>query len=183
MQIPALYIESKDLMIENLINIYYKGIRLKKLFNICKLECKDEYKNILNLYGFNSFNDEINNKNRYLAIKCICAVIDDVKDKYEEEIQLAKEYLKQEGLLEFHTINIVDIGWSGSVQQALNILLDKRVRGYYFGTMNTGKKDYMYNSFGYMFDLDNDIYDKTKIFSQVMMYEHFLHHMVLLKSI
>ena len=171
LQIPVLYIESKDLMIENLINIYYKGIRLKKLFNICKLECKDEYKNILNLYGFNSFNDEINNKNRYLAIKCICAVIDDVKDKYEEEIQLAKEYLKQEGLLEFDTINIVDIGWSGSVQQALNILLDKRVRGYYFGTMNTGKKDYMYNSFGYMFDLDNDIYDKTKIFSQVMMYE------------
>lgn len=170
-QIPAMLSGSRDTMIKSILGSWNENITLKKMFNLCKLEIKDEYENIIKLYGFNSFDEKVSKIKKYSAFKCVCAVFDDVEFKIRKDAELAKEYLIQEGLNDFDIINVVDVGWGGSIQESIQSILDKEVRGYYFGTINVGKYDFMSKSFGYMFDQDNDIFDKTKIFSQVMMYE------------
>lgn len=170
-QVPvALSGSSKDII--NVILGSASGVTtLKKIFDICKLKTKKEYENIIKLYGFNSFEDEVDKSKRYDVLKCILAVLDDAKSEILKERDIVEKYLIQEGLNEFKRINIVDIGWGGSTQRYIEKALNKEVRGFYFGTINIGDDDFNKQSFGYMFDQDNDIYDKSRIFSQVMMYE------------
>lgn len=170
-QIPSMIDYSKDYMINFLTPIVDDQTTVKDLFLSCQLKVKDEYLKILNLYGFKSFNDIVNYENRYNAIKCISSVFEDTYSELNKKKDLVIKYLNQEKMNDFSMINIVDIGWSGSIQESIQRLLHKTVRGYYFGTINTGKYDYITNSFGYMFDQDNPIYYKDKVFSQVMMYE------------
>ena len=170
-QIPTMLSgESKDIIYYVLNNIESQ-ITLKELFKNCKLETKAEYEKILKLYGFNSFEEKITQNKKYDALKCILAVFDDAKPRIKEEREIVKKYLIQEGLDKFDTVNIVDVGWGGSIQRSIQKVLDKNVRGYYFGTINIENDDFNFSSFGYMFDQDNDIYDKAVIFSKVMMYE------------
>lgn len=154
-----------------IMNCIYGKTTLKKLFENCRLEAKKEYEEILKLYGFESFNDKINDRKVYDALKCVCSVLDDAEEKIKKDIELVKKYFEQEGLNKFDTVNVMDIGWGGSIQTSIQKILNKRVKGYYFGTINMQNSDFNLNSFGYMFDQDNDIYDKSVIFSQVMMYE------------
>lgn len=161
---------SKDIM-NFVLNSIEGNITLRKLFNNCDLEIKPEYEKIINLYDFKSFDDIVTECQKYNALKCICAVFDDAKTKINKEREIVKKYLIQEGLNDFDTINIVDVGWGGSIQRSIQKVLDKDVRGYYFGTINIGNSDFNFRSFGYMFDQDNDVYDKSVIFSKVMMYE------------
>lgn len=171
LQIPAMLSGSRDNMIKLIINSGDEEMSLKKMFKLCKLEIKQEYEKIIQLYGFQSFDEIVDERKQYDAFKCICAVFDDAEDIIKKDRNLAQKYLIQEGLNDFDIINLVDVGWGGSIQESIQTILNKEVRGYYFGTINVGKYDFYSKSFGYMFDQDNDIYDKTKIFSQVMMYE------------
>lgn len=170
-QIPTILSGSNEEIIKFILGSVKENVTLKCLFNNCKLETKKEYENIIKLYGFDSFEDEVDSIKRYDALNCICALLDDAKDKIIKEKEIVKRYLIQEGLNSFDRINIVDVGWGGSIQRSIQKILEKDVRGYYFGTINIGDYDFNFNSFGYMFDQDNDIFDKSRIFTQAMMYE------------
>lgn len=170
-QIPVVLSGNSEDKIKFILSSIEGHITLKKLFNNCKLETKKEYEKIIKLYGFDSFDNEIKDRQRYDALKCVCAVLNDAEDKIKADKELVKKYLEQEGLNDFDTINVIDIGWGGSIQASIQKILNKKVRGYYLGTINRGDYDFNLNSFGYLFDQDNDIYDKSMIFSQVMMYE------------
>ena len=170
-QIPAVLAGNSEDKIKFILSSIDGHITLRKLFNKCKLETKKEYEEIIKLYGFDSFDNEIEDRKRYDALKCVCAVLNDAENKIREYKELVKKYLVQEGLNNFNTINVMDIGWGGSIQASIQKILDKEVKGYYLGTINIGSYDFNLNSFGYIFDQDNDIYDKTMIWSQVMMYE------------
>lgn len=170
-QIPVVLSGNSEDKIKFILSSIEGHITLKKLFNNCKLETKKEYEKIIKLYGFDSFDNEIKDRQRYDALKCVCAVLNDAEDKIKADKELVKKYLEQEGLNNFDTINVIDIGWGGSIQASIQKILNKKVRGYYLGTINRGDYDFNLNSFGYLFDQDNDIYDKSMIFSQVMMYE------------
>lgn len=170
-QIPAVLAGNSEDKIKFILSSIDGHITLRKLFNKCKLETKKEYEKIIRLYRFDSFDNEIEDRKRYDALKCVCAVLNDAENKIREDKELVKKYLVQEGLNNFNTINVVDIGWGGSIQASIQKILDKEVKGYYLGTINIGNYDFNLNSFGYIFDQDNDIFDKTMIWSQVMMYE------------
>lgn len=170
-QIPAVLSGNSEDKIKFILSSIDGHITLKKLFNNCKLEAKKEYEEIIKLYGFDSFDNEIKDRQRYDALKCVCSVLSDAKDKIKADKEIVKKYLEQEGLNNFDTINVIDIGWGGSIQASIQKILNKKVRGYYLGTINRSDYDFYLNSFGYLFDQDNDIYDKSVIFSQVMMYE------------
>lgn len=170
-QIPSMAAESRDKILKLILDNIDENTSLKKVFNICKLKAKKEYENIIKLYGFNSFNEKVKLNKKYDAFKCVCAVFDDAEEELKKDREMARRYLIQEGLNKFDIINVVDVGWGGSIQESIQRLLNKEIRGYYFGTINVGKHDFFSKSFGYIFDQDNDIYDKKKIFSQVMMYE------------
>lgn len=172
-QIPTALSESKEEIVKFILGCIKGNLTLGRIFEICRLEEKKEYEKIIKLYGFNSFDDTVPDKKRYDALNCILAVFDDAKNKILEDRKIAKNYLIQEGLDNFEKINIVDVGWGGSIQRSIQKILKKDVRGFYFGTINIGDYDFDYDSFGYMFDQDNDIYDKARIFSQPMMYELF----------
>ena len=146
-------------------------LKLRDYFTRCLLTPKDEYLKIINLYGFNDYDEVVDRNNHYKAIKCVSAVFDDIRNIVNSKTKLAIEYLKQEKLNEFNVTNVVDVGWGGSIQDSIRNLLNKEVHGYYFGTILSNKKDYVTNSFGYMFDQSDEEEDKEKIFNQVMMYE------------
>ena len=170
-QIPTMFFESKDNLLKLLtINIENKKT-LGDLFVRCGLDKKDEYMSVINLYGFCGYDDMINADNKYNAIKCICAFIDDITEKMKESRELSIQYLKQQKVDSFDTVNVMDIGWGGSIQESIATLLNKKIKGYYFGTINLNKKDYISNSFGYMFDQGIFEEERKRIFDQVMMYE------------
>lgn len=173
-QIPAMLDDSKDYMINFMTqdnSLESSSVTLGSLFEKSLLGKKDIYLPAIKCYGFNSYDDLITDDNRYLAIKLIANFYDDVRLSLESEREILNKYLKQEGLYDFDHVNVVDVGWAGSIQDSLRNILNKDVRGYYFGTIDTNKKDYLSESFGYYFDLDKPLSNKNSVFSQVMMYE------------
>ncbi len=79
--------------------------------------------------------------------------------------------MKQEGLFDYNTINIFDIGWRGSIQYSIQKMTGKKVIGYYLGTFESTYPEIMSTSFGYLIDLGVHWYDKTWIEKDHMLFE------------
>ena len=90
-----------------------------------------------------------------------------LKEKYE----LAVAYLKEKGVDKYNLINIMDIGWAGSIQSSIKRLLNKEIHGYYFGTVDEKQENGFSTMFGYYFDLSHEFQNKQIILDNVMMYE------------
>ena len=170
LQIPAMYKNSKDKLLNSFI-YNKKNVKLKELFTNCQLELKDKYIRIINQYGFNNFDDIVTEKNEYDAKKCVAACWSDIYNEVNNNYELVEKYLNQENVNNFKIPNVVDIGWGGSIQESIRTILGREVHGYYFGTISVDKKDYMSQSFGFMFDQDYPETTRKKVFNQVMMYE------------
>lgn len=67
------------------------------------------------------------------------------------EREMIMSYFKQEGLLDNIDYAFVDIGWKGSGLYAINKLLKKRVRCFYWGTFKEYRNKYscIFNTFNY----------------------------------
>lgn len=173
-QIPSLLDASKDKLVHLLTQKvdFIKEIPLKDFLTTAQVNL-DEIAdlNVLKSFEFSSLEDKVTDYNRKNAEKLVAYLYDNIKNNILPKKILSTEYLKQEGLDTFEKINIMDIGWGGSIQEAISKLLNKEVNGYYFGTLNQNKEDSFSNMFGYYFDLDEKQEDKEKILSQVMMYE------------
>lgn len=173
-QIPSLIYQDKN----KLVDAFSKGyspnfkISLKKFLENASvnLDNINDYSSF-HAFGFYHLDDVVCMKNYDQARKLLAKLIGNIEENLSDSRNLVISYLKQEKLNDFEKINIMDIGWSGSIQEAIGKLLGKEVIGYYFGTIDSGKKDAFCNMFGYYFDLDKEEKDKESVFSNVMMYE------------
>ncbi len=114
------------------------------------LSIKDVDRKVLTNNSFNSFKDVINFSNIKRAQNVIKELCPQIKEKLNEKLELATEYLKQEGVYNYSRVNVVDIGWRGSVQYYISKITEKDIYGYYFGTLLTEYseiKDKMYGCF------------------------------------
>ena len=174
LQIPSFIIDDEDDELIKFITenggINYK-MTLKDLLSRCNIDISTVSKSLIGAFGFKTVNDEISNDNYYDARKLVCIYLKKIKKSLIEKLDLAKEYLLQENMEQFSEINIVDIGWGGSIQSAISRIMQKKVNGYYFGTIDLKKKNSFTNMYGYYFDLDYPILNKKNIMDNVMMYE------------
>lgn len=68
---------------------------------------------------------------------------------------LTIDYLIEKGFFEYKNIGIVDIGWHGTIQNMLEVIAKKRVKGIYFGS--TKRKSFLkQEAYGYWFDTEDE---------------------------
>lgn len=67
-----------------------------------------------------------------LAKKVIKDLLPIIKEKLNEEKRILLQYVHQE--INDENVAIVDIGWRGSIQKSIQLLLEKPIQGYYFST-------------------------------------------------
>ena len=174
LQMPTFLINDED---DNLIKFITEngGIKynmtLSDLLNRAGIDTSKIDKDLIGDFGFKNFEDSIDINNYYHARKLISLYLKDIKNSLVDKLNLAKEYLIQEKMDQFDEINIVDIGWSGSIQSSISKILNKKVCGYYFGTIDSKKTNAFTNMYGYYFDLDYPLSKKNNILDNVMMYE------------
>lgn len=171
--IPSLYIlDDEDII--RLLSIMYNdnvnhtlGCFLKK----CGLDLGKIDKGILSSFGFKSFDIKITKNNFYNLKKMLVVLIPLIKSTLEDDYNKVYKYLKQEGLFNYDKVNIMDIGWAGSIQNSIHNIIGKDVVGYYFGTVDEKQKNAFTSMFGYYFDLGNEAEDEQVVLDNVMMYE------------
>ena len=149
----------------------HNKMTLKEYLENAQVDVKELDEDLIRVFGFSGLDDVVLFDNRDAAKKLVARLYDDIKKKILIDKKMAVQYLEQEGLTKFDKVNVMDIGWGGSIQEAISKLLDKDVVGYYFGTIDLDKKDAFSNMFGYYFDLDKPSLNKEKVFSNIMMYE------------
>ena len=173
MLVPSLYSLSTVDMVTLLSNMYVVdvGCTLKDFLVRCEVNLEEVSFNTLHLFGFQSFDIELTSDNFYYAKKMLVFLNSNIRKNLKKKYDLVLEYLHQEGCFDYSLVNIMDIGWAGSIQSSIQRLLLKEIHGYYFGTINTKQYDDFSTKFGYYFDLSYKEEDKDKILNNVMMYE------------
>lgn len=173
LQIPALLDCENDHIVYMLTLNNLIGKTLSEVFEMACLDStKKQYQSLIKNFGFASFEDIIDEVNIHNAKKMVAFLVDEIKEALKEQHDLAITYLNQEGMDRFEMINVVDVGWAGSIQYAIRKLLEKSVNGYYFGTIYSDNKDNLFSStYGWGFDLNRLDEDRERILSNVMMYE------------
>ena len=172
-QLPSLLHKTKDETIDFLVSFTYDydvTVTVEDVLKSLHLD-HEKYVDDLKIFGFNA-KDDLINENNYLQLKqFIKHIYPDIEVYLKEQEGLVLDYLKQEGLDKYKKINVMDVGWSGSLQEGIRILTGKDVMGYYFGTVPTKKVDIMSNSLGFAFDEAKPDKYFTTIFYVPMMYE------------
>lgn len=170
--LPALLHRTKDEMLNTLVvltNDYDVKTTIEHILKSMGLDCED-YQEELSIFGFTK--DSVLDKNNFHQVrKFVKHIYDDIEKKLEEQEKIVLEYLKQEGVCNYNKINIMDVGWGGSLQEALGILTGKKIMGYYFGTIPTNKEDILSNSLGFVFDEAKPEKNFMRVFNIPMMYE------------
>lgn len=172
-QLPASLHKTKDEILDFLVSFtddYNVKMLVKDVMDNLGLVGKD-YSEELKIFGFDGEDDVITKGNFYQLKKFLKCVYDDIEVDLKEQEKLALAYFKQEGLTKYDRINIMDVGWGGSLQEAMRILTGKEIMGYYFGTIPTKKVDILSNSLGYVFDEAKPDKYYMDVFNMPMMYE------------
>ncbi|MBR3161782.1 MAG: hypothetical protein IKF19_03535 [Bacilli bacterium] len=171
--IPSLYkVETEEfvktlaLMFNNSVDITLKDILLK-----CNVKIDELDNSLITAFGFKSFEDKITIDNIYYVKKLLIKLEDNIRKGLKDKYELAVKYLEQMGVNKYKNINIMDIGWAGSIQKSMKRLLNKDITGYYFGTVDEKQKKGFTTMFGYYFDLGYEKENKEEIIDNVMMYE------------
>lgn len=171
-QLPASLYKTKDEIIDFLVSFtddYNVKMTVKDILD--NLGLVKDYSEELKIFGFRDKDDIITRENFFQLRKFLKFIYDDIEVYLREQEKLALAYFKQEGLMKYNKINIMDVGWGGSLQEAMRILTDKEIMGFYFGTIPTKKVDIMSNSLGYVFDEAKPDNYYMDVFNMPMMYE------------
>lgn len=163
--VPSLYMIDNPLQIFDLIT-FSDSTKLKSLIKKIGLEDYD-LSNIIDKYGLELDKEY---KIEYLKNNCLDflnEIFPMIKDNAKVELDNFNKYIKS---INFNgTVAIVDIGWFGTMQQALQkIVNDINIYGYYFGVYPY--KDYgTTNIKGFSFDHKNnsEFYEEFRNFIQV----------------
>lgn len=171
--VPSLILGSKDNLINSLTTIAskYDKISLKDFLVKAQIDYKCVDRDLIVSFGFETLDDYVSLDNLHDAKKLVATFYDTIKENLKNDYNNAVSYLKQEGVFSYDQIHVVDVGWGGSIQQAISKLTNKEVIGYYFGTIDLGHEDSFSNMFGYYFDLDIPKSHKDRVLKNVSMYE------------
>lgn len=146
-------------------------ITLAEIFRNIGLE-QGKYHNLLDRYGFRSFEDELlSDADRERLKQMLNTIYHVIEDNFKSEKQLLIDYLDQEGMLNYQEINVVDVGWRGSTHLAIKELTNKSVNGFYFGTTDIVYPKIRENVEGYAFNLGSPKKNEKKVMENVMMFE------------
>lgn len=172
-QIPALIKLSKDEAVSFLLNNvhYYFDKTLGAFLSSIYVDIDKVDIGIIKAFSFESFDDIISNEDIFRVKKLVARLYNHIRFNLEIKYHISKQYLEQEIDNKFKVINLVDVGWNGSIQDAIMKTLDRDVVGYYFGTKMNMRNDSFTNMFGYYFDLGNPKINMDNVFEQIMMYE------------
>lgn len=155
--IPSLY-KYKNItsMLQNMFN--QKIISIKEIVYKLGLKLHDINKNDLHSvdvnFKYKNIHDLLNDSNNEIFLKNIYKLV--VNNSIKER-NLISDYFCNE--IESEKISIVDIGWFGNMQNAMNEILDYNVsiNGYYVGVSSNSPHYNKLNMKGYLFDKDNGI--------------------------
>ncbi|WP_252229317.1 hypothetical protein [Clostridium sp. ZBS15] len=166
-------INNKEKAIDFL-TIYNDGfeqkLTIKEILNNLELDSK-KYISIFNKYDFTNLEEVITEKNINKVRNILLEIWNDINKKLLYEKQVLNKYFIQEGIMNFDSINIFDIGWAGSTHKAMLHLINKDIEGYYFGTTEVIDYKIKDKTFGYAFNNGKPIKERDFIMSNVMMYE------------
>ena len=174
--VPSLkyYTNIKD-MISNMYNEKY--ISIKSILNNLGIEINEAIlsrakKNKVDIYIKNNLDDIINNSLIYNFLESL------KKDIYLESKKENKAFIKYlESNVDTNSktkIALVDIGWFGNMQKAIEMIVAKErkkiiINGYYVGMNPFNKNQINYNMKGYLFDSykNPDLYELERRFNSV----------------
>lgn len=168
---------------------YYYFLASRKATNTATINGEDDVYKLLNndyngsIHNFVSKNFNIEIKEdyeislpqdydkAYVTIKkYIKEIMKSVKSENKCYIKYIKElipnYKKEE-------LNVIDLGYSGSIQYNLSKLLDKHINGYYLTNSSSVKKYYSDSKLNFYFDI-NDDKEFEKIYHYSLILEYFL---------
>lgn len=170
--IPSLLCVDDDTLIDSLASNSNLGYKLCDVLKNYGFEIKDDYLVKAKQFGFLSLDDIIELNNLESLYQFFSSIIGDIKESLSERFELVKDYLSQEGLNKFDKINVVDVGWVGSIQYSIQKIMNKKTYGYYFGVhKSSNKEEWGTSTFGYMFHRGNLLDDEKMIINNAMMYE------------
>lgn len=129
------------------------------------------YTSTISNYNFSSFNETINESNLKDAKNFLASIWSDIEVVLQRELSLLEKYLEESGVGNVEVVNIFDIGWRGSTQLALQKILRKPVRGYYFGTADNIYEEIKKNTYGFAFHIGHPKSNRQLIMDYVMMFE------------
>ena len=150
-QVPAYALMDKKDVIEQLTlwnSQLGHTITIKDVYKQVGIDAKEFIEEIHN-FGFKDENVVLDFSNREKVKKLIALTYGKIKENLEARLELVKEYLKQEKMDTFEQLNIVDIGWRGSIHNAMQKILPNDVMGFYFGTNEFVYDEIRLNTFGY----------------------------------
>lgn len=172
-QIPAYALMDKKDVIEQLTlwnsQLNHK-ITIKDVYKQVGIDAK-EFLEEIKSFGFKDENVVLDFTNREKVKKLIALTYGKIKENLEARLDLVKEYLKEEKMDTFKQLNIVDIGWRGSIHNAMQKILPNDVMGFYFGTNEFVYDEIRVNTLGYYFDLGFPIENKQYTIDNIMMFE------------
>ncbi|MEG0073117.1 MAG: methyltransferase domain-containing protein [Clostridia bacterium] len=144
---------------------------LSDVFKNATLNPEEVSKQKLEKYGFKSIDAKVNIKNINKAKELLKEYYPKIKENLQNKLELAREYLKSEEFDKFDTVNIVDIGWRGSVQNYIQKIMNKKTYGYYFGTIPTEYKEIRKNMLGCYSNKFMPLLRSEFILDNIMMFE------------
>lgn len=122
-------------------------------------------------FGFLSVDEKVPFHKLYMAQNLIVKLSEEVRANFEIKRKLLEKYFEQEKVDCWDKINIMDIGWKGSSQEAIEKILNKEVTGYYFGTADTLSRNKFCDMYGWIFDDWNPTDIAGEIYRYINMYE------------
>lgn len=172
-QIPAYALMDKKDVIEQLTlwnsQLNHK-ITIKDVYKQVGIDAKEFIKEIKS-FDFKDENVVLDYANKDKVKKLIALTYGKIKSNLEQRLELVKEYLKDEEVDKFKQLNIVDIGWRGSIHNAMQKILPNDINGFYFGTNEFVYDEIKLNTFGYYFDNGFPIENKQYTIDNIMMFE------------
>ena len=94
-----------------------------------------------------------------------------IRKKLTEQKKIVAEYLKQEKFDKYEKINIVDVGWRGSIQNAMYEITNKNIKGYYFGKTGYTYEKIQNDMFSYLTSFPNSYKNLDFSNNYIMMIE------------
>lgn len=183
-QLPSLAYMDKGEMVECLTQsskAFGHNLTINEMFKNAGLDPND-YMDIIRSFGFKSKEDIIDGEERHMAKKVVQSIYEDIVKVLKKKCDLVQEYLEQENMFKYERLNIVDIGWRGSIQHSMQKLFNNyyemkginkkaNIYGYYLGTNEFVYSDIVDNTFGYYFDYSIPWYNSSFCIENLMMYE------------
>ncbi|NRT73687.1 HAD family hydrolase [Clostridium beijerinckii] len=142
-------------MLEFLITSIYE-IKVNDYIDRIGLKAEN-YENEIRLAGFSSKEDfVVGDGGKKKIVKFFEMISSDINEIAMKEYEILVKYIKQLNIEEYDKVGVVDIGYNGTMQNALkqiieNENIEKELIGYYFATYKSvgkyEKKDNIYNGF------------------------------------